>query len=156
MDNLYESIRKKEKLFWFITLVYLVFNGTFMFPFRILTKPDDYSYMFTIIIGYSFISLIFTGLLKKSYIKVFLLTLFTTAIGMGCRFLLEFGEVSNTVNFTVTNILLFLILIPSFVMFAYLIIPKINSNKKNVRKSILIISIAFFLFQIFRLITILS
>ena len=37
---------------------------------------------------------------------VLLVTLALTFAGLGCRYLLEFGEVSNTYNFTLPNLLL--------------------------------------------------
>lgn len=99
MEKLYDSINRKKKFFWSATLIYIVFNSCCLFPLNIRTKTIDNS---------------------------FLLTLFFTAIGMGLRYILEFGEVSNTVNFTDINILVFLIAIPLFVMLAYLIIPKLK------------------------------
>lgn len=129
MGKLYDSINKKKKTFWIITLVYIVFYGCFMFPLlNVMTKMKtiDYSFLFLIVVGYIMIALILNGLLKAMPIKVFLLTLFFTAIGMGCRYALELGEVSNTVNFTYFNTSIFLITIPLFVMLAYLIISKIE------------------------------
>jgi hypothetical protein len=132
MGKLYDFINKKRKIVWVATLVYIVINSCFMFPslnIMIKTKTIDYSFSYVIVIGYSMIALILTGLLKEKPIKVFFLTLFFTAIGLGCRYALEFGEVSNMVNFTGINVLIFLITIPLFVMLVYLIIPKIELDK---------------------------
>jgi len=45
---------------------------------------------------------------KRSFLKTLFLLVFVL-LGMGCRYLLEFGEVSNTYNFTTANILLHLV-----------------------------------------------
>ena len=50
---------------------------------------------------------------------VYFATLFLTAAGMGCRYLLEFGEVSNTYNFTLFNGISYLALIPAGTAMAY-------------------------------------
>ena len=49
------------------------------------------------------------------YIAMFVLTV----TGMICRYLLEFGEVSNTYNFTLFNIVSYLVIIPIGTTFAY-------------------------------------
>ncbi len=47
----------------------------------------------------------FVALLGKSNsIKVYSVSLISLLIGMICRYLIEFGEVSNRVTFTVINI----------------------------------------------------
>ena len=124
MEKLYDSINRKKNYFWVTTLIYIVFNGCFLFPLNINTKTIGNSFLFIFVYAYIMIALVLTGLMRAKPIKVFLLTLFFTAIGMGLRYVLEFGEVSNTVNFTGINILVFLITIPLFVMLAYLIISK--------------------------------
>ena len=43
---------------------------------------------------------------------VCVVTFILTVIGMACRYLLEFGEVSNTYNFTLFNIVSYLVIIP--------------------------------------------
>lgn len=43
--------------------------------------------------------------------KTIVISLGMTLIGFGCRYLLEYGEVSNTYNFTVQNVILHLFLV---------------------------------------------
>ena len=50
---------------------------------------------------------------------VYIATFVLTSIGMVCRYLLEFGEVSNTYNFTLFNIVSYLVIIPIGTTFAY-------------------------------------
>jgi len=124
MEKLYDSISRKKNFFWAATLIYIVFNGCFLFPLDIKIKTMGNWFVFGC--AYTMTALLLTGLMRAKPIKVFLLTLFFTAIGMALHYILEFGEFSNTVNFTGTNILVFLITIPLFVMLAYLIIHKLN------------------------------
>ncbi|MBQ3615832.1 MAG: hypothetical protein II993_07555 [Anaerotignum sp.] len=51
-----------------------------------------------------------------------------TVIGMICRYFLEFGEVSNTYNFTLFNIVVYLLVVPVFTLLAYEFVDR-NNNK---------------------------
>ncbi len=51
---------------------------------------------------------------------VYLRLLAFTALGLACRFLLEYGEVSNIYNFTPINTVIFLLLFPLGTAAAYL------------------------------------
>ena len=127
MGKVYDFINRNKKRIWITTLVYIVFNSCFMFPSlnkMIKTKTIDYAASYVIVVGYIMIAVMFSGLLKEKPIKVFFLTLFFTIIGLGCRYVIEFGEVSNIDNFTGANVLTFLITIPVFVMLVYWIITK--------------------------------
>ena len=42
-----------------------------------------------------------------------------TALGMGCRYLMEFGEFSNTYNFTLFNIVVYLFAAPIVTLLVY-------------------------------------
>ena len=47
---------------------------------------------------------------KATWLLVLLLNLRVTIIGMGARYFLEYGEVSNTYNFTLKNILVHVVI----------------------------------------------
>ena len=51
--------------------------------------------------------------------QVYLLTLALTVLGLLCRYVLEYGEESNTYNFTVLHVASYLILMPAFTALAY-------------------------------------
>jgi hypothetical protein len=59
-------------------------------------------------------------------LKVLGLTGGLTVLGMSIRFLMEYGEVSNTYNFTPLNILLFMIGVPLFVTVVYVVFAKLR------------------------------
>lgn len=99
---------------------YIIFAGCFVFPIRSEPFPLDFSGVYLLVSSYGVIALASAGIFgpgrgRKVYITTFLLT----AIGMGCRYLLEFGEVSNTYNFTLFNIVSYLALIPAGTAAAY-------------------------------------
>lgn len=103
-----------------LLLGYIIFAGCFVFPIRSEPFPLDFSGLHVLVSSYSVIALASAGIFgpdrgKKVYITTFLLT----AVGMGCRYLLEFGEVSNTYNFTLFNIVSYLALIPAGTAAAY-------------------------------------
>lgn len=53
---------------------------------------------------------------------VYLASLALVALGMAGRFIMEYGEVSNAMNFTVVNIISYLAIIPGLILAAYWII----------------------------------
>ncbi|MBQ2412747.1 MAG: hypothetical protein II313_04915 [Anaerotignum sp.] len=55
---------------------------------------------------------------------------FFTISGMICRYFLEFGEVSNTYNFTLFNIVVYLFIVPVFTLLAYEFMDKAKYKKE--------------------------
>lgn len=73
-----------------------------------------------LVASYSAIALAFAGIWGPDRERmVYIATFVLTSIGMVCRYLLEFGEVSNTYNFTLFNIVSDLVIIPIGTTFAY-------------------------------------
>ena len=111
---------KHSQLPGILLMGYIIFAGCFVFPIRSEPFPLDFSGVYLLVASYGVIALASAGIFgpgrgRKVYITTFLLT----AIGMGCRYLLEFGEVSNTYNFTLFNIVSYLALIPAGTAAAY-------------------------------------
>lgn len=103
-----------------LVLGYIIFAGCFVFPIRSEPFPLDFQKVYLLVASYGVIALALAGIWgpdqrKKVYAATFLLTF----VGMGCRYLLEFGEVSNTYNFTPFNIISYLIIIPIATTAAY-------------------------------------
>lgn len=65
---------------------------------------------------------------QKRYIFVLVLLLSLMSIGMVCRFLLEFGEVSNTYNFTLPNIVFHIFIVGIFSSLSWLRVKKYNEK----------------------------
>ena len=103
-----------------LTFGYIIFTGCFLFPIRSEPFPLDFQGLYLLVTSYGIIALALAGNFGpdrgwKVYKAIFLLT----AVGMGCRYLLEFGEVSNTYNFTLFNIISYLAIIPTSTLIAY-------------------------------------
>lgn len=81
--------------------------------------------------GIVLIAIIFNLIVNKNYLFMYFITFILTCLGMLCRYILEYGEVSNTINFTIKNILLTLIFMPILVIIITLLIEKIIKSKKN-------------------------
>ena len=103
-----------------LTLGYIIFAGCFVFPIRSEPFPLDFQGLYLLVASYGVIALALAGSFgpdkgRMVYIATFLLT----AVGMGCRYLLEFGEASNTYNFTLFNMISYLTAIPISTTIAY-------------------------------------
>ena len=103
-----------------LVLGYIVFAGCFMFPIRSEPFPLDFQGVYLLAASHGVIALAFAGIWGPDRERmVYIATFVLTSIGMVCRYLLEFGEVSNTYNFTLFNIVSYLVIIPIGTTFAY-------------------------------------
>lgn len=117
MKQIYSNIQKHKTILWILCIIYLIFSGCFNFPFR----QNSFSFILN---SYSVIitAIMLTGLVPKSakgIFKVFAITFLCITLGMICRYVLEYGEVSNIVNFTIENILFYSMIIPSGITVIY-------------------------------------
>lgn len=112
--------QKRPLIMKLFLLGYIVFAGCFMFPIQSEPFPLDVGNLYSLLLAYGIIGLGFAGLYgKKREKQVYFLTLALTLTGMICRYLLEFGEVSNTYNFTPFNIITYAVIIPVYTVIAY-------------------------------------
>ena len=108
-----DKILEHRKLFLIIDAIFLIFIGCFAFPVYNFSKDapeiSRWINVFVSLAAYYEIGLI-QGVLfeRKEHLKCIGMTLSMTVVGLLCRYLLEFGEVSNTYNFILPNILLHL------------------------------------------------
>lgn len=115
-----EFFIRHPNAFKYILLGYIVFAGCFTFPISSERFPLGWSKAYLLIVGYGVIGLGFAGVYgpgKERRVYLFMLVL--TVLGLICRYFLEFGEVSNTYNFTPFNIVSYLVLIPLGTVLAY-------------------------------------
>ena len=126
MDKLRKYVQAHKGVALAIIMGYIVFFGACVFPFSNELFPFDVQKGFMVIFGYGMIGYLFSTVLKDGQsIKVLGLTALFTVIGMGCRYLLEYGEVSNTMNFTPLNIALFIVIIPLYTVLVYCFMDKV-------------------------------
>lgn len=118
-------MQKYKKITWVVLLSYIVFDGCFIFPFSNELFPFDYETGMMIITCYGVIGFFFVILLEqRRSFRVFIVTLVFTILGLVCRYFLEFGEVSNTRDFSLINIILFIVIIPTLCTGIYWVIHK--------------------------------
>ena len=111
----------------------IIIFGMFLFPlpsmrlYNLLSEPKITMFL----ASYGICAILFHH--TEYHIKginVFLRTIVCTAAGLIGRFLLEYGEVSNTHNFTITNILLYLLITPMFVCSVYYLLPQNSGSAR--------------------------
>jgi len=133
--TLLQSYRKTGiTLFWVIA----IFFGCFCFPLVNFTKTlsDTQKQISTWNIFICLLAYVEVGLLsgylfeKKNIGVVLLINVAHIIAGMICRYFLEFGEVSNTYNFTLPNIVFHIVIISCVCLCSYLHAKKqIEENK---------------------------
>ena len=80
----------------------------------------DLSKVYLLIASYGVIALSFAGIYgDKKHFSVLMQTFGFCILGLICRYLLEYGEVSNSYNFTVMNTAAYLIAIPLYTALVY-------------------------------------
>lgn len=104
---------KRKGLLVILLIIFVIIAGA-AFPFYNWNK--HYSYTLTgITLWLNIACYIELGVFERrllpdsATVKIVLINLGMVLAGMGCRYLLEFGEVSNTYNFTLSNIVSHLI-----------------------------------------------
>ena len=115
-----KDLKKHPTWTKYFLLGYIVFAGCFTFPLWSEEFPLDFMKVYLIITGYGIIALGLSGIYgaKKEKI-VYLQTFILTVVGLLCRYFLEFGEHSNTYNFTLLNVVLYILIIPIFTVITY-------------------------------------
>ena len=139
-NRLYTLLQSHRKigitLFWVIA----IFFGCFCFPFVNITKVLSDAQkqisiinLFTCLVAYVEVGLLSGYIFNKKKIGVVLLINAAHIIaGMICRYFFEFGEVSNTYNFTLPNIAIHIVAISCDCLCSYLHIKKqIAENKED-------------------------
>ena len=109
MENIRKIIQAHKVLSYVVVLGFIVFINCCGFPVYNLNRAWSFPIVleYIWIMGFSAVCIggglaeLFPG---KRYIFIVSLTTALAIVGMEFRFLIEFGEVSNTYNFTLQNI----------------------------------------------------
>lgn len=120
MSRIQQYFHRHPNFLKAFVLGYVVFAGCFVFPFDSERFPMDWMKAYLVIASYGIIGWGFAaayGAHKEKF--VYVAGLLLTPVGMACRYALEYGEVSNTWNFTPLNIVSYIVIIPIFTAIAY-------------------------------------
>ena len=116
---------KHKRLFWILAVLFVIIAGA---AFPIYNWGKHYSYTLTgITLWLNIAFWIEVGVLERRFLrgkqicKIALYNLTIILAGMGCRFLLEFGEVSNTYNFTIPNVLFHIVATLGISIISYIV-----------------------------------
>lgn len=116
-----EFLLSHPRAFLSFILFFQAFESCFSFPVVVREFSDDISKAYMILVSYGMMGLAYFSLYyeKNSWKKVWAFSFLGTLAGLLCRYLLEYGEVSNTYNFTPLNLAVFLAVIPAYTAAAY-------------------------------------
>lgn len=129
MENIRVFVQNHKKSSWLVLIGYLIFCGCFVFPLSNERGSFDFEKVCMIIVSYGILAILFSSLLSSNKtIHVYSISLLFTTVGMILRYIMEYGEYSNTVNFTQINIIMYLGIIPLFCTLIYWIIWKLEST----------------------------
>ena len=137
------AAKSNPKFFLFLALVLGTFFGCFTFPVFNLTKvvSRNIGFINFVLAGSAYYEIgVIEGAafpLKKGPVSKTIFTLLGfncihILAGMGCRYLLEFGETSNTYNFTMPNIVVHLLVVNAFCLASwYFAVRKHQNNPRQ-------------------------
>ncbi|GAA4653468.1 hypothetical protein GCM10023142_06060 [Anaerocolumna aminovalerica] len=121
--TLLNVLQAKRKFFLPFLAFCWIFITCFLFPQPFINKGNS-SILFNglIIYAYSIACLMLLGMININRVwVVFLFVMAADAIGIGSRYILEYGEVSNEINFTLSSTLGYLLIIPFTTTLIYLL-----------------------------------
>lgn len=120
MKKISKALKEQSKLSKLLFLSYIVFAGCFVFPFSNALFPFGLTQAYLVISSYGITGLGLAVILgRNKYLFVYLVSFFLTALGMVFRYFLEYGEYSNSLNFTVFNVVAYLLVVPLLILGAY-------------------------------------
>ncbi len=110
MDNIRKAMQAHKRLSYILVLGLIIFINCFGFPVynfvkewpAVIAAGNIYNLVVSAAASGIGLGELFP---ERHYIFIALLTAGTACAGLACRFLLEYGEVSNAYNFTVPNII---------------------------------------------------
>lgn len=119
MEQILNQIRKNKKEWKVAVLGYITFIGCFMFPIVFNEDLLEFTYLYQVAVSLIMLGIIWVGVIDKQPMKVYFYTFTCSGIGMTLRYILEYGEVSNTKNFTPINIGVYLLIVPALITTIY-------------------------------------
>ena len=94
-ENFYEKVQKKRLFFMIYNIISIVFISGITFTFVIPGLASfTWFFFFMALFVYFLVANVFVGLFKERLVLVFIISSILSALGMGWRFWLEWGEFS--------------------------------------------------------------
>ena len=135
-SKMYKMSRKAALL---IVLIFGIFFGCFCFPVYNFTHEVSNGIRWTVVVttavAYYDIGIPMRRIFRskkrfswKATLSVLGLNSITLAAGMGCRYLLEFGEVSNTYNFTLPNLVFHFFVVNAICLFSWVFTKPLDTD----------------------------
>ena len=120
-ENTTAAVQRHPFLMRILAYAPIVLASCCFFPLRFPAEYLDGMILFLLLITACNLGSLLACLYGRGKLAaVFLRLLAFTVLGLACRYLLEYGEVSNTYNFTLINTVVFLLLFPLGTAAAYL------------------------------------
>lgn len=127
------AVRRHPLLMRVLTYAPIVLISCCFFPLRFPARYLDVMILFLLLVAACNLGNLLACLYGRGKLAaVYLRLLAFTVLGLACRYLLEYGEVSNTYNFTQGNTAVFLLLFPFWTVVAYLFFRTGGSPKRTV------------------------
>lgn len=129
MDQPENRIQKHRRAMCVFVFVFMVFINCCRFPLYNLSRKWPLT-IIAVNLYAVLVSAVITGqMLRRFFGKagvwfVVLVTVVCSCMGLACRFLLEYGEISNTYNFTVPNTVLHVVVFSTAVLSSWFVRKK--------------------------------
>lgn len=126
-----ENFHINRRIQWGLVLFYIVFESCAGFPlWNEITPPAEKVPL--LLVAFGFAGGMLAGMLPEPRtVRVLLVTAGFVGVGMAARYLLEFGEVSNTMNFTPGRTILFLAAVPCYATAVYWAICRMKRETRR-------------------------
>lgn len=134
LERILQGVAMNKNLFRVVLYCFIIY-GCFLFPFSKFSNGEKYL-LFVYVYGH--VGIWFSCLNNPVKFQiVFAQTAFFTAIGLLCRYCLDYGAILNTMKYTWFNIITYMSITPLFVtMFSYYISLKLSLPKSLTYKHI--------------------
>ena len=121
LSELTYGFKKGKRIMLPMLIVFIIFYGCFGFPLKYSNISDFFWYN---VLPYCVVVLMFASIYEGKIIRIFAMTYFFNLLGILLHYILEFGEQSITTDFTITNIIIYLVAVPILIAFGSMTLNK--------------------------------
>ncbi|MFD1849320.1 ABC transporter permease [Oceanobacillus bengalensis] len=129
-DNFYRQVQEKRLSFLVMSIIAIVFTASITFTFVIPgLKGFEWSFLFIALLFYFVVANIFIGLFKGRPLLIFIVSLLLSALGMGWRLWLEWGEFSLVEHTNPIVLISYPFIIAIIILLIYYLSSKFNLTR---------------------------